>query len=353
MIRGDGEFVAAPSRLQECESNRCFVQGYAPGEIEIAPAPRWISDLIDRKATTPVKNPAAQGEPAARNGAASSGNFSPGKNDLDLRGTEVSLVSNYARQIGQNWQRGVDAFLNIARLCAEASARLTTAQKSKLVTSLPFGEATFSKFVKIGTDTRLKRSEIQKLLPPHYTTMYAITLLTDQQLSRAIGDKVIQPGMKRGELQQWCNAHRELRALSPKTAASDPSVASSPNASTQEAAEIGVSTFASSQHEIQDKPAVHDARAPGPLSPEEVSQPLPDVAQSTAIGEAAGASTPLPSEGEIPAFLDRRPLSPDNKRALDMIKAKWASHVQPLFNGAAGVVRERFIAFIRADNSLQ
>jgi hypothetical protein len=43
--------------------------------------------------------------------------FSPGK-DPNLS------VANYASQIGQNWERGVDAFMTIARLCAEASARL-------------------------------------------------------------------------------------------------------------------------------------------------------------------------------------------------------------------------------------
>ena len=43
------------------------------------------------------------------------------------------------------------------------------------------GRATFSKFVQIGSDTRLHTPEIQGLLPPHYTTIYSVTLLTDQE----------------------------------------------------------------------------------------------------------------------------------------------------------------------------
>ena len=88
---------------------------------------------------------------------ASIGTISPGK--FDLR--EVLSVAKYISEISGNWQQGVDAFMNIARLCAEANGQLTTAQKSELTSCLPFGEATFSKFVQIGTDTRLKAPEVQ------------------------------------------------------------------------------------------------------------------------------------------------------------------------------------------------
>ena len=52
-------------------------------------------------------------------------------------------------------------YMSIARLCAEAGARLTTAQKLELIRVLPFGQTTFSKFVQIGTDTRLNAPDIQ------------------------------------------------------------------------------------------------------------------------------------------------------------------------------------------------
>ena len=56
--------------------------------------------------------------------------FSPGKDPaLDLRDGLVSPVVYYIRDINGNWQRGVEAFMQIGRLCAEANAHLTTAQK--------------------------------------------------------------------------------------------------------------------------------------------------------------------------------------------------------------------------------
>src|SRR6185312_2762618 len=68
------------------------------------------------------------------------GEFSPGKDaDLDLRDRLMSSVAHYVGEINQNWQRGVDAFMKVGRLCAEANARLTAAEKSELIRSLPFG----------------------------------------------------------------------------------------------------------------------------------------------------------------------------------------------------------------------
>ena len=178
--------------------------------------------------------------PDADGGAERAGDF-PREKSSDLRDGEVSSVANYVRDINGNWQRGVDAFMNIARLCAEANERLTIAQKRELIQALPFGDTAFSKFVRIGTDTRLHAPDIQRLLPPHYTTIYAVTLLTDEELRRAIAEKVIHPDMQRAQLQRWRNSHREkvVVAPSPKEAASDSAVASPPIDWTQDAVESG------------------------------------------------------------------------------------------------------------------
>ena len=227
--------------------------------------------------------------------------------------------------INGNWKRGVDAFMNIARLCAEASARLTTAQKRELIRALPFGDTAFSKFVQIGTDTRLHAPDIQRLLPPHYTTMYAVTLLTDEELKQAIAENVIHPDMQRAQLQKW---HRELSrkvelAPSPKEAASDSAVASAPIAPTQD----GVESDA--------LPAVSDDNRdnPEPLAVAREDAPPEAIATGAAV---AGPLTPPPSDEDIPAFLDRRPMSAEDQRVFDMFMAAW--------NIASPVVRERIKA---------
>ena len=261
---------------------------------------------------------------------ASVGDFSPGKNHHDLPDGGTSSVADFVAAIQINWQRGVDAFMSVARLCAEASARLTAVQKRELIQALPFGDTAFSKFVQIGTDTRLYAPDIQRLLPPHYTTTYAVTLLTDEELKRAIAEKVIYPDMKRNQLQRWLNRHREKIGAGPssKEGDSDSAVASAPIAPTQDGVESGaLPTVSDDNRDNQEQLAVVQEDAPAP----------------EAVATApAGPLTP-PSE-EIPAFLDRRPLSPEDQRLFDAIMAAW--------NSASTVVRDRIKAeIIRADSS--
>jgi hypothetical protein len=271
------------------------------------------------------------------------GEFSPGKDPaLDLRDREMSSVAYYVRDINGNWQRCVDAFINVGRLCAEANARLTAAEKSELMPNLPFEEATFSKFVRIGTDTRLHAPDIKRLLPAHYTTTYAISLLKDEELKQAIAENVIHPDMKRDHLQKWRNSHREkfVVAPSPKEAASDSAVVGLPIDSTQDAVNSGA------------LPAMSDDSQDN----EEELAALPDDAPAPeAVATAAEVARPpaLPlSDEDIPAFLDRRPLSPEDQRAFDVIKVAWERHLQPLWRTASVVVRERIIAeVIRANAS--
>ena len=272
--------------------------------------------------------------PAPEAGERPAGEFPVGKDPaLDLRDREMSSVAYYVRDINGNWQRCVDAFINVGRLCAEANARLTAAEKSELMQSLPFGEATFSKFVRIGTDTRLHAPDIQRLLPVHYTTTYHISLLTDEELKQAIAENVIHPDMKRDHLQKWRNSHREkfVVAPSPKEAASNSAVVGLRIDPTKDAVESGPlpSTTRDDNRNMQDERAADPKYAPAPE------------AVATAA-ELAGPLAPPPSDDDIPAFLDRRPLSLEDQRAFDAIMAA--------LNAASPVVRERVRAeLVRAD----
>jgi hypothetical protein len=263
-------------------------------------------------------------EPDVPDGArrpAGTGCFSPGKQP-DVR-DGVSSVAEYVGAINGNWQRGVDALMNIASLCAKADARLTTAQKSELIHALPFGNTAFSKFVQIGSDIRLYAPQIQRVLPPHYTTTYAVTLLTDKELKHAIAEQVIHPDLTRAQLQKWRNLHRKDAGVAPshKDAASDSAVVGLPIGSTQDA-----------------------------VNKEELTS-APDNAPPEAVAPGAGPLAPPPSD-DIPPFLDRRPLAPEDQEAYDAVKAIWNSHVLPLWKSASEIVRERLIAeVVRANPS--
>lgn len=268
-----------------------------------------------------------QGVASNRDAERPAGEFSPGKNDLDPDDGNAPAVSSYANRIGASWRQAVQDVMEVARLCAEASARLTAAQKSELMAHLPFRWATFSKLAQIGADTRLNAPEIQRLLPPHYTTMYAVTLLKDEELKQAIAERVLHPDMKREELQKWHRAppRKVGRVPSSKGVASDsddggnrPAPASPKDAShgKRSTAAAGGQT----DPEVRSSDAMHDA----------------------AIEEVVSPST-APTSEDIPAFLDRRPLSAEDQRVFDVIMAAW--------NSASPVVRERVRAEMNRANT--
>jgi hypothetical protein len=119
--------------------------------------------------------------------------------------------------------------MEVARLCSEASERLTVSAKKQLIGRLPFKEATFSKFVQIGKDARLQRLHARRLLPPHYTIAYPLTRLTDEQLETAAKQGVINPDMKRAELQSWLKA-RQLWMANASPADHSAQIADGPDA---------------------------------------------------------------------------------------------------------------------------
>ena len=220
--------------------------------------------------------------------------------------------------------------------------------------SLPFGEATFSKFVRIGTDTRLHGPDVQRLLPTHYTTVYHISLLTDEELKQAIAENVIHPEMMRDHLQKWRNAYRErfVVAPSPKEAASNSAVVGLRIDQTKDAVQSDAlpSTTRDDNRTMQDEPPR-----------------LPRTLLRRAVATAAETKGPLtrpPGDDDIPAFLDRRPLSAEDEQLFDMIMAARTAPVrQPAvcargFNACCRRTRRRRMrsyshqTFSRADYSL-
>ncbi len=280
----------------------------------LPPVPQSLAE--ESSAASPVVSAPGDHGSAERAG----GEISPGKDHPDRRDGELSLVAAYAADIRGHWQRGFDSFWSIAHLCAEANAQLTTAQKAELIACLPFRPATFSKLAKIGADTRLSAPEVQTLLPPHYTTTYAVASLSDEELKEAIAEKIIYPDMQRAELQKWRNAHRKLPAKA--------GIEDSPEEAISENRAL---TSAISQHEVQDGLEVPD-------------EPRLLVHNAAIEAVASPAPPPLLVDDDIPAFLDRRPLSADDQRAFDAIKAAWDRYLVPLWNSASVVVRERIIA---------
>jgi hypothetical protein len=243
--------------------------------------------------------------------------------------SDPDAITKYADAIGDHRRRGVDAFLEIGRLCAEADERLDPAPQAELQAKLPFSAATFSKFKKIGLDARLRKPEVQVLLPAAYTTLYSIACLKNEEdLSAAITDKIINPDMKRGELEKWWKEREAARQL--KADAPDDSTGS-PADPVSDAAGNNVNGTA--------EPSV-SGEAPAPTVEAPLLVPPAPSEQMPTAGDVTTASPSLAPTGDENITSDVFSLSADDQADLDVLNTTW--------DRASDLVREQFRARIGA-----
>jgi hypothetical protein len=275
-------------------------------------APTSDSRALPLQATTVVRTDA---DPA-------NGNFSQGK--ISNRET----VAKYADVITDNWRLGVEAFLEIARLCAEVQEQLDPAQLAELKAKLPFGAATFSKFRQIGLDARLRKPEVQILLPAAYTTIYAITCLNDEELNVAITEKLINPDVKREKLEKWRKERHETQLA--KGAADN--AAGSPASPVSVAADSSLAAGLS-ERGVPDKGPVPNVEAPR-LGLPEPSEPMPAAATDVTSPSIA------PTDDATITVVEGSSLSANDQAVLDRLNETW--------DRASDVVRAQFRARIGA-----
>lgn len=112
-------------------------------------------------------------------------------------------VEQYAERISDLWYRSTAAILEAAASCKQADDALTLLEKKRLIEHLPFSSSTFSKLVAIGGDRRITSPHVQRLLPSSFSSMYEVTLLSNDQLQRAVREKRLNPQSKRADISSW------------------------------------------------------------------------------------------------------------------------------------------------------
>jgi hypothetical protein len=240
---------------------------------------------------------------------------------------EPDAVTKYVHAITGNWRRGIEALLEIARLCAEAEEQLEPAQHAGLKAKLPFGATTFSKFRQIGLDARLRKPEVQLLLPAAYTTIYAITCLNDGDLNDAITEKVINPDVKREKLEKWRKGREATRER-------QPDLSDNPAGSLANSVSDSVD---------EKKDDVADSRVPDEapvLVPPAPSELMPDAAADVI---SPSHSIKLTGDENITSVLDGSSWSAEDQADLNLLNATW--------DRASDPVRAQFRARIGAGTS--
>ena len=249
-----------------------------------------------------------------------------------LENAEATSVDAYAVKISAAWHRTVDAVMSTARRCAQADARLAPQEKKELLGKLPFGEETFSKLVGIGNDLRLWQPEIQRRLPPYYTTMYVITTFDEDEFRLAVDHQVIHAEVTRNELEQWRNEHRQEAQEERVAARTAESNTAETDAAVQEPAKDSAAPGPGPQDELpaptveMPSPAIHPSLEPIPVAAADVTTPSPPVA-------------PMGDEN-ITSVLDGSSLSADDQADLNLLNATW--------DRASDAVRAQFRARIGA-----
>ncbi|MGZ4987724.1 MAG: hypothetical protein ACXWBP_06780 [Limisphaerales bacterium] len=111
----------------------------------------------------------------------------------------ISEAAELGRQIGASWQKATAQILDTAELCDLAFRRHALRGLPTVLRTAQMGRTTFMKLVVIGRDQRLRQIEAQ--LPPAFSTIYAVSHLSDAVLGEAMRAGLIHPNVRRAEIE--------------------------------------------------------------------------------------------------------------------------------------------------------
>jgi hypothetical protein len=112
-------------------------------------------------------------------------------------------LSTLAERINASWHKSTEGVLETGRLCAEAKEKLSDKELEELKEQLTFSPPMFAKLAKIGATEKLYREEVSERLPPHFSIVYQIACLKENEREKAITQGIISPGMTRDDLREW------------------------------------------------------------------------------------------------------------------------------------------------------
>jgi hypothetical protein len=118
------------------------------------------------------------------------------------------LVESLAARIEAAWDRTLAGILEMAKLCQEAKTSLTWEERKELYNRLPFHRTQFEKLAAVGLHPRLQNPTLKTRLPPHYSTLYELCDLNDQEFDKAVAENVIHPKAKRADIINWKREQR-------------------------------------------------------------------------------------------------------------------------------------------------
>lgn len=116
-------------------------------------------------------------------------------------GDDIAAAQDWADRIGTAWRKSVEAIFETGRLIAQAKDALPHGEFTAMIeTQLPFGASTAQRLMMVARDERLTNPAHVQHLPPSWGTLYELTKLDDDTLTRRIKEGTIRPDMQRRDV---------------------------------------------------------------------------------------------------------------------------------------------------------
>jgi hypothetical protein len=92
----------------------------------------------------------------------------------------------WADRINAAWRKAATAYIDIGNMLIESKDAVKHGEWIDLLGKLDFDKRTAQKLMEIARDERLSKASTLTLLPQHWTTLYALTRLGDDEFERAL-----------------------------------------------------------------------------------------------------------------------------------------------------------------------
>lgn len=141
------------------------------------------------------------------------------KSEIETTEAEISKINRdkikaYAAQIEKHWNSALESIFAIGDLLIEARKdfRKDPQAYQVLVNQLSFQPRVAQRLVAIAETPFLRKSSVQKCLPPCWTTLNELRQLSEAKFNRAIKNKKILPEMTRDDARAIANPFSKPRS---------------------------------------------------------------------------------------------------------------------------------------------
>ena len=113
------------------------------------------------------------------------------------------IIESYVHRISESWRESVEKILQTSKILVESENELSDIDFLEMISHLPMSQSTVSKLLMVGKNNHL--SSKVEYLPPHWTTIYEISTLDNDQIDRGVDEGFINPSSTKKEIDKFRN----------------------------------------------------------------------------------------------------------------------------------------------------